>query len=144
MPIITNEKFEIIAGELRLQAAADLKIESVPVVILDNVSEEEARAIRILDNRIAEDAEWDFSLLKEELGDLFKLDYKLEDLGFETIDYDKIFIQGDLSQKREHQDEPEDESWLDANIPQRAKLGDLWRLGDHFIICGDAMMKKSM
>lgn len=142
MPIIVNENYEIIAGELRLQAAKDLKMESVPVIILDNVSEEEARAIRILDNRIAEDAEWDYSFLKEELDDLFKFSYELEDFGFETIDYDKIFIQNDPNEKQVHSGEDDDESWLDANIPKQAKLGDLWRLGDHFIICGDSLDEK--
>ena len=142
MPVVANEKFEIIAGELRYEAAKDLELESVPAIILDNLTEEEARAIRILDNRITEDAEWDYSVLKEELESLFKFDFKLEDFGFETIDYDKIFIQNDSSEKQTHSGEEDDESWLDINIPKQAKLGDLWRLGDHFIICGDSLDEK--
>ena len=139
MPIVVNEQYEIIAGELRLKAAQELNIDVIPVIILDNVSDEEARAIKILDNRIAEDGEWDYSVLKEEIEALFKFDFELQDLGFETIDYDKIFIQNDPAEKLSHCNQVENESWLDANIPKRTNLGDLWRLGDHFVICGDSL-----
>ena len=138
-PIIITTNYEIIAGELRLLAAKDLHFESIPAIVLDNVTEEEARAIRILDNRIAEDGEWNYSVLKEELEFLFKCNFQLEDLGFETIDYDKIFIQSEIAEQQSHSDEEDDISWLEANIPKQVRLGDLWRLGDHLIICGDSL-----
>lgn len=142
-PIIIDENQNIIAGELRLLAAKDLGFIQIPVIILENLTKEEADAIRILDNRIAEDGEWNFETLKDELEKLLKFDVTFEDLGFDTIDYDKIFFANDTDENKVHNSDKEDESWLDANIPARAKLGDLWRLGDHFVYCGDCLLAKS-
>ena len=138
-PIIIDEKGILIAGELRLQAAKELKMSQVPALILEDITEEEARAIRIADNRIAEDATWDFSLLQEELNNLVKFDIKLDDVGFEPIDYEKIFLAKDSPDNKVHNEESEDSSWLDENIPILVKRGDLIRLGDHFLFCGDSL-----
>jgi len=142
-PIIIDENQNIIAGELRLLAAKDLGFIQIPVIILENLTKEEADAIRILDNRIAEDGEWNFETLKDELEKLLKFDVTFEDLGFDTVDYDKIFLANDTDENKDHNSDKEDESWLDANVPARAKLGDLWRLGDHFVYCGDCLRAKS-
>ena len=138
-PIIIDEKGILIAGELRLQAAKDFKMSQVPALILEDITEEEARAIRIADNRIAEDAIWDFSLLQEELNNLVKFDIKFDDVGFEPIDYEKIFLSKDSPDNKVHNEETEDSSWLDENIPILVKKGDLIRLGDHFLVCGDSL-----
>ncbi len=142
-PIIIDENQNIIAGELRLLAAKDLNFTQIPVIILENLTQEEADAIRILDNRIAEDGEWNFETLKDELEKLLKFDVTFEDLGFDTVDYDKIFLANDTDENKDNNSDKEDESWLDANVPARAKLGDLWRLGDHFVYCGDCLRAKS-
>lgn len=142
-PIIIDENQNIIAGELRLLAAKDLGFIQIPVIILENLTKEEADAIRILDNRIAEDGEWNFETLKDELEKLLKFDVTFEDLGFDTVDYDKIFLANDTDENKDHNSDKEDESWLDANVHARAKLGDLWRLGDHFVYCGDCLRAKS-
>lgn len=97
------------------------------------MTEEEADPIRILDNRIAEDGEWNYENLKDELEKLLKFDISFEDLAFDTVDYEKIFLADDTDENKVHNSDKKDESWLDANIPARAKLGDLWRLGDHFV-----------
>lgn len=142
-PIIIDENQNIIAGELRLLAAKDLNFTQIPAIILENLTEEEAEAIRILDNRIAEDGEWNYENLKDELEKLLKFDISFEDLGFDTVDYDKIFLANDTDENKDHNSDKEDESWLDANVPARAKLEDLWRLGDHFVYCGDCLLAKS-
>lgn len=142
-PVLLDEKHNIIAGELRLLAAKELGFTQIPAILLENLTEEEAEAIRILDNRIAEGGEWNYENLKDELENLLKFDISFEDLGFDTVDYDKIFLADDMNENKVHNSDKEDENWLDANIPVQAKLGDLWRLGDHFVFCGDCLSVKS-
>lgn len=125
-PVLLDEKHNIMAGELRLLAAKELGFTQIPAIILEKLTEEEAEAIRILDNRIAEDGEWNYENLKDELEKLLKFDISFEDLGFDTVDYDKIFLINDSDENKVHNSDKEDESWLDANIPVRVKLGDLW------------------
>lgn len=91
-PILLDEKHNIIAGELRLLAAKELGFTQIPAIILENLTQEEADTIRILDNRIAEDGEWNFENLKEEIEKLMKFDVTFEELGFDTVDYDKILL----------------------------------------------------
>ena len=142
-PILVDKQLRIIAGELRLLAAKKLGLRQIPVIILEDLTPEEADAIRILDNRIAEDGEWNFGNLKEEVEKLMKFDITFEDLGFDTVDYDEIFLINDSDENKIHNSDKEDESWLDANIPPKVKFGDLWRLGDHFVYCGDSLLAKS-
>ena len=68
-------------GELRLLAAQELKLEKIPAITLDNLTEKEADAIRIMDNRIAQDSVWDFEILNKELTKLLDFDFKFEDFG---------------------------------------------------------------
>lgn len=142
-PILLDEKYNILAGELRLFAAKELEFTQIPAIILENLTPEEIEAIRILDNRIAEDGEWNFENLKDEIEKLMKFDITFEDLGFDTVDYDEIFLIKNSGENKVHNTDKEDESWLDANIPTKVKIGDLWRLGDHFIFCGDSLNDKS-
>lgn len=142
-PLLVDKQLRIIAGELRLLAAKELGMKQIPVIILEDLTDEEAEAIRILDNRIAEDSEWNYENLQEVIENLGKFDICFEDLGFETVDYDKIILFNDSSEKEVHNSDKEDENWLEANIPKRANKGDLWRLGDHFIYCGDSRLASS-
>ncbi len=141
-PILIDKKLKIIAGELRLLAAKKLGFCQIPVIILEDLTDEEAEAIRILDNRIAEDSEWNYANLQEVIENLGKFDISFEDLGFETVDYDKIFLNNDSEESEVKNSEQETVDWLDANIPKRANLWDLWRLGDHFILCGNSLLQK--
>ena len=141
--ILLDEKYNILAGELRLFAAKELGFTQIPAIILENLTPEEIEAIRILDNRIAEDGEWNFENLKDEIEKLMKFDITFEDLGFDTVDYDEIFLIKNSGENKVHDTDKEDESWLDVNIPTKVKTGDLWRLGDHFIFCGDSLNDKS-
>lgn len=107
------------------------------------MTDEEAEAIRILDNRIAEDSEWNYANLQEAIENLGKFDISFEDLGFETVDYDKIFLNSDSEESEVKNSEQENADWLDANIPKRANLWDLWRLGDNFILCANSLLRKA-
>lgn len=142
-PILLDEKLNIIAGELRLLAMKELGFTQIPAIILENLTQEEVDIIRILDNRIAEDSEWNYENLKEEIEKLMTFNITFEDLAFDTVDYDKIFFTDVSNENKVHNSDKEDDSWLDANIPKRAKVGDLWRLGDHFVFCGDCLLARS-
>lgn len=142
-PILIDKKLKIIAGELRLLAAKKLGFCQIPVIILEDLTDEEAEAIRILDNRIAEDSEWNYANLQEAIENLGKFDINFEDLGFETVDYDKIFLNNDSEESEVKNSEQENADWLESNIPKKANLWDLWRLGDHFILCGNSLLQKA-
>ena len=125
-PIVVDKDYVIIAGHTRLLAAKKLKLTEVPVLVADDLTDEQAKAYRLADNKTAEFAEWDSDLLSEELADIFDID--MTDFGFEI--------------NLEEEDEPEDteieEDDAPDNVESRVKLGDVWQLGAHRLICGDS------
>lgn len=83
-PIVVDKDGVIIAGHTRLKAAKKLKLKEVPVVYATELTEEQAKAYRLADNKTNEFSEWDFDLLDLELGEI--LDINMEDFGFEFLD----------------------------------------------------------
>lgn len=133
-PILIDEAGEIVAGHGRYEAAKLLGFETVPVICLNHLAPQQIRALRIADNRLAEHAGWDNALLKLELGALVELDFSVELTGFETAQIDVIL----------HDEAPKPEADPADALPElmtRAITlpGDLWLLGEHRILCGDAL-----
>ena len=95
VPIIIDKNNEIIAGHTRLLASKELGLKEVPCIIADDLTDEQVKAFRLADNKVSEIAEWDFSLLDEELNNI--LDIDMSDFGFEEIKED--FEREDLSEK---------------------------------------------
>ena len=85
VPIIVDKDNVIVAGHTRLKAAKQLKIDKVPCIVADDLTDEQIKAFRLADNKVAEFAEWDEELLEKELDGIFNLD--MEGLGFEE-DYE--------------------------------------------------------
>lgn len=81
VPIVVDKDNIIVAGHTRYKAAKKLKLETVPVIIADDLTDEQIKAFRLADNKVAEQAEWDFDLLDEELDDILNID--MEDFGFD-------------------------------------------------------------
>ena len=81
VPIIVDKDMIIIAGHTRYKAAKRLKLKEVPVIMADDLSDEQVKAFRLADNKVAERSEWDFDLLTDELTDI--LDIDMEQFGFE-------------------------------------------------------------
>jgi DNA modification methylase len=136
-PILIDGKGTVIAGHGRLEAAKLLGMDQVPAVCLDHMSEAAVRAYVIADNRLAELAEWDQDTLAIELQGLahMELDFGLEVIGFETAEIDLII--GDIGED----DEPDPDDELPDLVPDQALVsrpGDLWLLGEHRLLCGDA------
>lgn len=84
-PIIVDKDNIIIAGHTRLKAAKKLGIEKVPTISADDLTEEQVKAFRLADNKVAEAAEWDEEKLFTELDDLQALDFEMSDFGFDKI-----------------------------------------------------------
>lgn len=137
-PIMIDEAFGVIAGHGRLQAAKTLGLTEVPVMCLSHLSDAEKRTYILADNKIALNAGWDGELLALELGELADLlpeiHLDLEITGFETGEIDVLLA--------DHDDLVPSQSDEDL-LPSLQKVvtarpGDIWHLGDHRILCGDA------
>ena len=81
VPIVIDQDGIIVAGHTRYKAAKKLKMDEVPCIIADDLTEEQVKAFRLADNKVAEKAEWDFDLLGEELDGIFDID--MSDFGFD-------------------------------------------------------------
>lgn len=126
-PIIVDKDLVIIAGHTRLKAAKLLGLKEVPVVVASDLSEAQTRAYRLADNKTGELAEWDDDLLQEEL-DALDDEFDMEDFGFEAEIVDDLQIM-------EAMDEPPIPETPEEPV---SKPGDIWRCGDHLVMCGDA------
>lgn len=83
VPIVIDKDNVIIAGHTRYKAAKKLKISEIPAVVADDLTENQIKAFRLADNKVAEQAEWDFDLLGAELDDL--IDFDMSVFGFDDI-----------------------------------------------------------
>lgn len=125
-PIIIDRNNVIICGHSRLEAAKRLGLDVVPVIHADDLTEEQVRAFRLADNKTAELAEWDLEALDEELD-------KLKDIDMSQFGFDFVITEGNVKNET-----IEDE--FEPTIPEEAesKRGQLFRLGDHYLMCGDS------
>ncbi|MEM7472587.1 MAG: DNA methyltransferase [Pseudomonadota bacterium] len=137
-PILIDAENGVIAGHGRLEAAKLLGMFEVPVLRLDHMSPAEKRAYVIADNKLAENAGWDDALLAAELQGLFDLDinFDLELTGFETGEID-IILGNDVAPEEEPVPGP------DFEAPAVNRQGDLWLIGQHCLICGDCLDRKT-
>ena len=132
-PILVDESNGILAGHGRLMAARQLGLMEVPVVRLEHLSEAQKRAYIIADNQLAATAGWDDELLAEEVGWLRDERFDLDLLGFDATELERLLsLDGG-----EAEAEPEDEVPEPPKDPV-TRPGDLWLLGEHRLLCGDA------
>ena len=131
-PILIDEKDNIIAGHGRLMASKKLGMEEVPCIVLSGLTEAQKKAYIIADNKMALNAGWDDELLKIELENLKELDFDLELTGFNVDELDDIF------QVEEEQEIVEDDFDIEPPEEPKAKLGDIYQLGKHRLMCGDS------
>ena len=129
-PILVDRDNGIIAGHGRLLAAQQLGLDTVPVIELARLTKAQKRAYVLADNRLAEQAGWDRELLALELGDLNELGVDLGTLGFEARELDALFTMGDA--------DPREEETPAVPAVAVSRPGDLWILGRHKVLCGDA------
>ena len=137
-PILAGSDGIIVAGHGRLTAAQKLGLEVVPVVVLDHLTPTQRRALIIADNRIAENAGWDDAMLRVELDALRDDDFDLSLTGFDADALADLFEgeEGDLGQTGDDEVPESQETVI-------SRLGDVWLLGGHRVLCGDATDGKS-
>lgn len=125
VPIVIDSNGVIVAGHTRYKAAKKLKLETVPCIVADDLNEEQIKAFRLADNKVAEKAEWDFDLLSSELDEL--LDFDMSVFGFE-----------DDAEEEVPQEVEEDDYEAELPTEPKAKLGDIYQLGNHRLMCGSS------
>lgn len=131
-PVLIDEKDSIIAGHGRVQAANLLKLDEVPCIILSDLSESQKKAYVIADNKLALNAGWNDELLSLELKDLQEMDFDLDLTGFSQEELDTLLEPEQIEGLTDEDAVPE--------MPEEpiSKLGDIWILGNHRVMCGDS------
>ncbi len=138
VPVLVDSNLKVIAGHGRVLGCRQLGWGEVPTIRLEHLTEAQARAFMIADNRLTENSTWDDRLLAEQLHDLsvLDLDFSLEATGFEMGEID-LRIEG-LAAGSEA-DDPADALPTAQAGPVITRVGDLWLLGDHRVYCGSAL-----
>ncbi len=136
-PILIDRDGEIIAGHGRVAAAKTLGLETVPCVRLEHLTEAQKRAYILADNKLAEKAGWDREILAIELQHLtsLDLDFDVTITGFEIGEIDLLL---GASQTGDTTADPADEVPTVPAGPAVTRRGDVWQMGSHRLICGDA------
>jgi DNA modification methylase len=139
VPVLVDAGLKVVAGHGRLLACRELGWSEVPTLCLEHLTPAQARAFMIADNRLSEIAGWDDRLLAEQLKDLslLGLDFSLEVTGFEIGEIDLRI--GSLDAPPPQASDPADSLPDVAPGPAVNKPGDLWLLGRHRVLCGDAL-----
>lgn len=136
-PVIVSKDYTILCGHCRYYAAQKLKLEKVPCIKEEYLTEAQKKAYILADNRLALDAGWDEKLLKIELEELEGLDFDLGLTGFDAKELTNVF-DTDTEGK---EDDFDVESELEK--PCFSKKGDIWHLGKHTVICGDSTLTET-
>ena len=128
-PILVDKDGVIIAGHTRRLAAQKLGIESVPVVVCDDLTEQQVKALRLADNKTSEFSKWEPAILEAELLDVSDID--MQAFGFEPPELPAEVLEDEF-------DENSDQ------VETKCKFGDLWALGEHRLMCGNSTDKASV
>ena len=122
VPIVIDKNNIIVCGHTRYKAAKKLGFVAVPCVVADDLTDEQIKAYRLADNKVGEDSLWDAALLGGELDDILNID--MTDFGFSLPEVEAEVVEDDY----------------DKQVPEdpKSKLGDLYQLGRHRLLCGDS------
>ena len=134
VPCLVADDGELIAGHGRVLAATQLGLTEAPVIVLGHLTDAQRRAYRIADNKLAE-SPWDEALLSAELNDLLAEDYDLSLIGFDDAELEALLAGEVDAETATREGEDEVPEALETPI---SRPGDLWVLGKHRLLCGDA------
>ncbi len=138
-PILAGSDGVIVAGHGRLAAAQKLGLDTVPVVVLDHLTPTQRRALIIADNRIAENAGWDDAMLRIELQSLQEDGFNLDITGFDADALAEIMA----GEETTVDGQTDDDAVPEVLATPISRPGDVWELGNHRLVCGDATDPKS-
>lgn len=141
-PVLIDASNEIIAGAGRVEAAKQLGLTHVPTLRVEHLNDAEKRAYVLADNRLAEDAGWDRDLLAIELQGLIELDVSIELTGFEIAEVDQI-LEARAVSDQDTETEEDIVPAIDDDTIAVTRAGDVWELGSHRLLCGDATDARS-
>lgn len=138
-PVLVDKHNRIIAGHGRVAAAKLLGLTEVPTICLEDLTEDQIRAYVIADNKLAENAGWDKSILAIELQHLLNIetDFEVSITGFEVAEIDLLLADGDTNPDKD------DAFEVEENSIAVTQSGDLWKLGKHRVLCGNAIEEDS-
>lgn len=132
-PVIIDKNNVLVAGHTRVKAAKKLGLTKVPCIIADDLDEDQIKAFRIADNSSAQVAEWDMEKLMAELQDI---DFDMAKYGLsEQLSEIESLIEKDAEE--DNYEEPEE-------LEPKAKLGDIYQLGNHRLMCGDSTKQEDV
>lgn len=132
-PILLGKNNALIDGVVVIDAAKSLGLTHLPAVRAEHLTEAQEKALRIALNRIGQRREWSVDLLRDELLELEALGEQVQLLGFSDIELDQVLLEPVTEPS-----ESEDETEIDESQPTVCQPGDLWQLGGHLVLCGDA------
>lgn len=123
VPVVIDKDNVIVCEHTRYKAAKKLHLASVPCVVADDLTDEQIKAYRLADNKVGEDSEWDIDLLQGELDDIIDID--MADFGFDLTAAENKVVEDDD---------------FEMSVPEepKSKLGDIYQLGRHRLMCGDS------
>lgn len=124
-PCLIDKDYNLIAGHGRVMAASEAGMETVPCVFIEGLSEAQRRAYILADNRLGELGEWNMDIVNDELVALNDMDFDVSLTGFDLPEEETTV-------------EAEEDDYDESTAEARCKLGDLWQLGNHRLICGDS------
>lgn len=122
VPILVDKNNVIVAGHTRYKASKKLGITEVPCIVADDLSDEQVKAFRLVDNKSNEFATWNKELLNLELESFMNFDIELFDFNIEKDLKDVI----------------DDEYEVELPKEPKSQMGDIYKLGNHFVMCGDS------
>lgn len=134
VPIIIDKNNVIVAGHTRIKAARKLGLETVPCLIADDLTEDQIKAFRLADNKVAELAEWDFTKLEEELK---SIDIDMSQFSFDMDTFNQ-------EEKEAEEDDFDVDAALDEEEEPMVKRGEIWKLGNHYLMCGDSTSREDV
>lgn len=135
-PVIVAKDNTILAGHARVLAARKLGISEIPCIKADDLTEAQKRAYVIADNKLSTNAGWDEQMLAVEIADLKTADFDISVLGFDDAEIESL-LRGDVEDEVK-----EDDYNVDTELqkPCISKVGDLWAVGRHRVLCGDCTL----
>lgn len=139
-PAVIDSDYNILVGHGRIAAAREEGYQTVPCVFAENLTEAQKRAYILADNQLALNAGWDEDMLSVELSDLQADDFDLSLLGFDEKDLEKLMMDPDDTGAKD------DDFDLSAALEKASfvEKGDLWTVGKHRLLCGDATSEKDV
>ena len=139
-PVLADPEGGIIAGHGRVMAARELGLSQVPVIVLSHLTENQKRAFRVANNKLALNAGWDADLLRLELKALTAADdLTIDHIGFDKEELTRLLAEQDADDELADPDAVPASPRVPVTLP-----GDLWILGDHRLLCGDATSREAV